>query len=482
MDKWLNHPTSLKIISLALALLLWAVVHFDPESPNTVTATTDTKIYEAVTIHAEGLDEKDMALRVMEPTVVRMMVEGSRSDLLSASPDAYKVWVDLSGLSEGEHELTLRYELPSRVRLRDISPSRVRVELVSVQTKEFVAEVKTSGQPANGYKVGTPIVKPNSRVFVTLPKDRMDRVAMVGAIVSVDGVGENLVEKKVRLAAYDANGKEISDAVLNPNVVEVEVPITLPFKSLPLQLSYTGKLQNGLSLASIQPSVDTVTVYGPQEVLDQLEFYDGAVINLAAVKESGMIPLELKPTNGLTAVEPKQIEVTVELEPSETVTLPQLEVTIAGLSEGLEADFVEPAEGMIDIQVTGAPSVLAGLTAKDVQIIADLNGLPPGQHDVRVDIHLPSSVTPGFAEPPVVSVNIVDPAKETSAEAESEERAPVRDQAEQPSAEDAEEGSSQAENAGTGNSSGEATDSTGKAPAEPRQNGTNEGQESGDPG
>lgn len=391
MDKWLSHPTSLKILAVVIGLLLWAVVHFDPESPpNQVASSVDTREFAAVKVGTHGLDPETQSLRMLEPSVVQMLVEGNLPDLMSATPE---VWVDVSGLGEGVHDLIVRYDLPNRVRLRQMTPTRVKVDIVPVQTKEFEATIETTGTPANDYKVGEPIVKPNNRVFVRLPKDQLETVDSVRAVIDVEGVETNVVEQKVKLAAYDAEGNIIEDAVLNPSVVEVEVPITKPFKKLPIQVRFTGKLPNGLSVASFKPAAETVTVYGPQSVLDKVEFYDGAVVNLAAVKQSGTVTLNLEPGDGLAAIEPKELKVAIELEPSETITLPQIPITVVGLSDGLEAAFEQPEGAAADLNVTGAPSVLAELTARDVQVIADLNGLPTGRHAVILEVHLPQFVS-----------------------------------------------------------------------------------------
>jgi len=414
MDKWLSNPTVLKILSVVIAILLFAVVHFDPESPpNQVASTIDTREFSAVKIGARGLDPETQFLRSIEPSTVQLLVEGRLADLVSTVPD---VWVDVTGLGEGVHELVVRYDIPGRVQLRSITPTRVKVDIVPVQTKEFEAVIRTEGTPANGYKGGDPIVKPNNRVFVRMPKDQLSAVAYVGAVINVEGVEANVVEQKVRLAAYDESGNEIEGAVLSPNVVEVEVPITKPYKKLPLEIQFTGRLPIGMSIASFKPSTDTVTVYGPQETLDRLEFYDHVTLNLSTVQRSGTYTLDLRPTGDLAQIEPRQLEIAIELEPSETITLPQIPITTAGLAEGMKASFVVPESGTVDLNVTGAPSVLADLTAKDVQVIADLNGLPTGTQMVVLDVHLPQFVTQAFPQRLMATVQITDGTEEEAAE------------------------------------------------------------------
>jgi len=413
MDKWLSNPTVLKILSVVIGILLFAVVHFDPESPpNQVASTIDTREFTAVKVGTRGLDPETQYLRSIEPSTVQLLVEGRLADLMSAVPD---VWVDVSGLGEGVHDLVVRYDLPGRVQLRSISPTRVKVDIVPVQTKEFEVVIRTEGTPANGYKVAEPIVKPNNRVFVQMPKDQLNTVAYVGAVINVEGVESNVVEQKVRLAAYDENGNEIEGAVLTPNVVEVEVPITKPYKKLPLEIRFTGRLPIGMSIASFKPSTDTVTVYGPQETLDKMEYFDGVTLNLSTVQRSGTVTLDLDPGRDLAQIEPKQIEIAIELEPSETITLPQIAITTAGLAEGMKARILEPEGGTVDLNVTGAPSVLADLTAKDVQVIADLNGLPTGKHTIVLDVHLPQFVTQSYPQQLRATVEITDGTEEDAA-------------------------------------------------------------------
>src|SRR5690606_24031112 len=134
--------------------------------------------FTAVKVGTRGLDPETQHLRSIEPSGVQLLVEGRLADLMSTVPD---VWVDVSGLGEGVHDRVVRYDIPGRVQLRSLSPTRVKVDIVPVQTKEFEAVIRIEGTPANGYKVAEPIVKPNNRVFVQMPKDRLNTVAYVGA-------------------------------------------------------------------------------------------------------------------------------------------------------------------------------------------------------------------------------------------------------------------------------------------------------------
>ncbi|WP_274653932.1 CdaR family protein [Paenibacillus humicola] len=409
MDKWLSHPTSLKIISLVIGILLWAVVHFDSEkSPNTVASLTETKVIDAVKVEATGLDDKNYALRVIEPSTIRLTVRGTASNLVFATPDDFQVTVDVSGAKEGRQVLPVTVSLPRGIERIGVEPSVVTVELEKMVTKEFEVQITTEGQPANNYKLGEPIVKPNNRVHITLPEDRMDDVGFVGANISVEGEEDTVNEKKLKVNVLDKDGNEMNDAQINPSVVEVEVPITKPFKKLPLQLGLTGKMPDGLAISSFQPSVDQVTIYGPQEMLDRYDFYDGLSIDLSKLKQSGTMELNIPPEDGIASVDPNKVTVDYTVVPAATKVLPQLKVGLIGLSDGLKAKLVTPESGMLDLPIQGAPNMLKDVGVQDVQLIADLSGLGPGSHVVPVEIHLPRFIEDHLDGPLSVTVEITD--------------------------------------------------------------------------
>ncbi|MBW7455789.1 hypothetical protein K0U00_17315, partial [Paenibacillus sepulcri] len=371
MDKWLSHPTALKIISLALGILLWAVVHFDSErSPNSVASLTEVKDYEAVQVKAVGLDENNYSLRLVEPTAVQLTVRAPRSSLLQTTPDDFQVTVDVSEAKEGSQVLPISISKPKGMEIVSKQPSTVTVVLERLITKEFEFQVQTEGTPANGYKLGQPIVKPNNRVHVTLPEGIMEDVGFVGGKVSVEDEESTISEKKVKVVVLDKEGQEMPEAIATPSVVEVEIPITMPFKRVPLQIGLTGKLPDGLAMDTFVPSVDQVSIYGPQDELDKYDFYDGINVDLSKLSQSGTIELNIPPKEGIVSVDPSKVTIKYTLVPISVKTLTQLKVTFISLSDGLKAKITIPETGTVDLPVRGATSVLAGVGASDVQLIA----------------------------------------------------------------------------------------------------------------
>lgn len=413
MDKWLSHPTALKIISVLLGLILFAMIHVDTErNPQTATTSVDTKVIEAATIQSTGLDQSKYVMTAMEPTVTRLVVEGSISKLFAASIDDYVVSVDLTNVKPGIQELPLTVKLPRGIKEVGLSPRKITVQIEEIVTKSFDVQVVTEGEPAQGYVMGTPevLMDNGGAVEVTLPKDDMDQVGVVAVTLDVAGADKTVSNKKAKVVVYDTEGVEIEGAFVTPSTVHAEVPITLPFKQVPLQIRYSGTLDDNLSLVSVKPTMENVTVYAEQDKLDAIQLYDGAVLDLSKVKQSGKLKVKAAPIDGIVAVSPGEIELDVVVEEKATRTIDNLKISVVGTPAGMTAAIRTPEGGKMSLQLSGAKEVLEGVKESDIAITANLEGLAPGVHSVPLELDLPPYVEAVLTEgkPLSASIEIVD--------------------------------------------------------------------------
>ncbi|MFD0961065.1 CdaR family protein [Paenibacillus chungangensis] len=426
MDKLLNHPTALKIISVILGLLLWAVVHVDPEtSPQRVTSNIDTKIIEAIAIQAEGLDTSKYVLSAMEPSVARLVVEGRISSLFAAGNADYIVSVDLSDAKPGIDEYPLSVTLPKGIKEIELSPRTVMVRIEDIVTNNLDVGVIVEGKPAEGYVMGEPEIMSEGGgvIEVTLPRDDMSRVGTAAVTMNVEGADKTVSNKRAKIVVYDKDGNEMPEAIVKPDSLHVEVQVTLPFKQVPLQVRYTGDLPENVSLVSVKPELDQVTVYAQQEELDRIQVYDGAVLDLSKVKESGVIEVKTPPLDGIQAVVPGEVALQIVVERAITRTLSGIDVDVSSVAEGFRAEIRLPVGGRMDLVVSGAASVLQDLNASEVRIVANVDGLEAGIHKVPLEIDLPPYVQPVLdgGQPLTASIEIVDESLETSEGAEDVE-------------------------------------------------------------
>ncbi|WP_248928967.1 YbbR-like domain-containing protein [Paenibacillus hamazuiensis] len=404
MDKWLRNTNVVRIIALAVGILLWVVVHLEDRSIPGGSGAALTEYTISNVAVTPRYDSNQFFVQSIEPPQVVVTLSGKESALKKVSTSGYSVELDLTKVGKGEHVLPLTpVNFPPSVIVK-IYPASVKVVLEEKVKKEVPVTINVTGTPATGLKAGQPIIKPN-RVIVTMPSSRVDDTDSVRADVSVDKA-QTAVSKQVRLVAYDKNGKVIEGAAIDPPVVDVEVPITSPFTTVPLQLKLAGETARGFSVASITKSTDKVTAYGPQEVVDKMEFYEGPAINLQDLKETKDLTLDIPLKNKITQVEPSKVDVRIEVVPSVYKTLEGISFSIVGQNDLYDTKVLVPETGKLNVTVEGAPAVLDKLKPEDIQAIVDISNLPPGQHELPVTLNLPTFVKKGPQQDFKVTVEI----------------------------------------------------------------------------
>ncbi|MFC3749984.1 YbbR-like domain-containing protein [Paenibacillus sp. GCM10012306] len=393
MNKWMNNNNFNKILALALGIILWAMVHADTAPVSQTTTRMESKTIENVKIELSGFDEEKYVMDPLDVDSVRMEVRGKKSDLNYKFSDSYKVSVDLSKVKPGDNRLPLSYSLPNGVTLESLTPDEVNVHVELRNTKAFPITLLTRGTPAQGYQLGTPVIQPTGEAEVTLAASELSKVAKVQGTVELDGDSETFKEKRMKLFAYDSNGNEIKDAVIKPAYVSVEIPITLPFKSVPLEIGYTGQLPESLVLSQVKADQTTVTVYGQKEALATLTAYE-ATVNLSQIKSAGteQFKVELVPPAGIDKIEPGKVNVTVTTSDNAERTLEGVPIKLEGAADGLKATLIDPADQTLSLTVSGAPDLLNQLNVDKISVVADVSNLAAGAHEVSLQVSLPKFI------------------------------------------------------------------------------------------
>ncbi|MBP1996819.1 CdaR family protein [Paenibacillus eucommiae] len=404
MDKWLRNTNVVRVVALVIGILLWVVVHMEESSaPGTTSLSNREETINNVAI-TKKYDESLFYISSIEPSNVQVILSGKESLVKKVTTsNTYRVELDLTKVGKGEHDLALiPVGFPSSL-VVEVVPRTVHVVIEELQKKEVPVVINVTGTPAEGLKAGQPIIKPN-KVYVTAPTSRLNEIETVRGEVSVDKANA-AVTKEVRLQAFDADGKEVQ-VVMNPQVVDVEIPITSPFQTIPLQIKLVGEPAKGFAIASVVQNTDKVTVYGAQDVVDKMEFYQGPQVNIQGINETKEYTLDIPLTNKITQVDPSKVTVQVEIVPSVTKELENIPITIIGQNDGFNTRVSVPESARINITVEGAPDIIEQIKAQDVQAIVDVSNLPPGQHEINVSLNLPSFVKKGILQDIKTTVEI----------------------------------------------------------------------------
>jgi YbbR domain-containing protein len=398
MDKLIDNRWVMRIIALFLALMLYATVNIDsgspvnqPSTPLTQSPTADKATVTDVPV-VTYFDQENLVVTGV-PESVNVMLEGSTSSLTKARQfKDFEIYADLSKLSIGTHEVKLKYKNLSENLNASISPSVITVSIEEKISKDFPVEVDFLNEDKleEGYTPDQPIVTPNS-IKVTASKEVIEQIASVKAQVNLE-TAEETINKESRITIYDHDGN-ILPVEVEPSVVDVTVPIISPSKVLPFKIIREGELEKGLSISSIEPDLKEITVFGPLDVLDKLEFIDGVKVDLSKIKEDTVLEVNVPKPAGINKVNPEKLKIKVDIEKQEEKSFTNQEIKAVGLSEGKQVVMTNPESGTLDVKIIGAPSVIKDIKSADIELYLNLADLSDGEHEVTVEVNGPQNIT-----------------------------------------------------------------------------------------
>jgi YbbR domain-containing protein len=320
------------------------------------------------------------------------------------STDTFTATIDLSGITQGG-----TYDVPvhvtsvrSDIQILDVTPDRVTVQLDPLVTKIVPVKIERGEVPDN-LEVGAETATP-STVTVSGPKTIVDQVVAARADVVIQDSGID-VDEDVALIPVDAVGDARSPADVSPTTARVSIrvfsePVT---RTLPVSPVVTGTPAAGFEIDEITVDPSTVFVEGDADPLASLARVDTAPVSVSGLSETQTFETELVLPDGIEAVDPVPVRVTVSFRPITESRSYTVGLQVVGAEAGLT---YAPNASSVLLSVAGNPAALDTLSAETTLAQLDVTGLEPGTYDVPVTAELTSGVTLVAASPPTVSVTV----------------------------------------------------------------------------
>jgi YbbR domain-containing protein len=311
--------------------------------------------------------------------------------------------VDLSGGEPGERSYDIKVNAPVGTKVVDVQPANIKLHLDIVQEKTVPVEVKVSGDPAEGYQLGTTFVKP-SAVNVRGPSSILSTLTTVNVEVSATGVTETIQITRP-VSFRDKEGKPIlgpnpSADFLSafPSTVEVIIPVVakgLSSKMISLRVSSIGTPAQGKILRSLVPSPTSVQVLGPAQALVGFDSISLGPVDISNLTEDKVFQIPLEKVTlpaGVSFNAGTTLSVIAQIGPGIIQKkISGVEVQIRNLGTDLE---VEQPITPIDIVVEGLPEILKDVTAAQIQLWVDATDQEAGSYtNVNVYWQLPPDVS-----------------------------------------------------------------------------------------
>lgn len=385
LDKVLFNEKYSKVVSLVLAVLLYAIVNYNALSTSfqsslryskTLSDVTVLAKYNSDTFEISGLPEK-----------VDVILTGDAANVTSAAnAENGTVICDLDGLTEGEHEIKLTTEGYGNNVNVVVNPTNVNVVMKKKTTRQFDISYDFINQDKMEqiYSAGTPEFE-YTKINVRASKDTLDSIAFVKALIDVSGQSADFEQDAV-LVAYDSSGKPVNADIV-PNTVHVKVPVTSPNKSVNIQVQVSGEVPDEKAIDSITMDQQTVTIYGSETTLANI---DQVVVTLDAgtlTKDSTVLRPIVLPA-GVTSATNTQVTMNITLADAEEKTIDDIPINVINNNKHYKASQPDN-KTTTSVTVKGTKNNIDKLAADDINVYIDMKDVQPGLQKFALQIEQP---------------------------------------------------------------------------------------------
>lgn len=210
MPNWVVNNLGLKLLSLFLAALLWAVVLGEQKIEVTVNVPLLLDVPQKLFLVNDPADTLEVRLR------------GPKTLVTSVTPREIVLGELPAKLVEGENTIPIREEsfrIPRGIQVVDVSPRRVRVVLERAVEREVEVNPRVEGRPPDGYAVRQVTANP-SRVRMVGPASELTRITRVRTLpISVTGQTASFSAR----ALLEPVGRQVRVEDSVPIIVQVDI-------------------------------------------------------------------------------------------------------------------------------------------------------------------------------------------------------------------------------------------------------------------
>jgi YbbR domain-containing protein len=289
----------MKVVSIALAALLWLVV------------SGEQIVERALRIPLEFTNlPSQLELVGDAPTAVDVRVRGSSGALSRIAPGDLIAVVDLRAARTGQRLFHLTggdVRSPFGIEVVQVAPSNISIRFEVSASKMVPIVPSVEGEPAPGFVVGTLSASP-ATVEVVGPASALERMTeAITEPVSVAGAAAPVTEH-VTVGAPDPSVRLRTPVSARVTVNVAAAPVEWTVANVPVQL------RNATRPTQLTPKEVTVRVRGPRESRGTTAAEFDASVDVAALQPGQAdVPVRIVPPAnvGVVSVEPPRVRVRV---------------------------------------------------------------------------------------------------------------------------------------------------------------------------
>ena len=423
--KKITNNLGLKIISVICAFILWLiVVNIDDPVVSKQYTGIEVSVKNETVIKNQG-----QTYDILDDTnIITVTVKAKRSLLSNLRKSDFEAVADMEEIMyDGYVPISVSCSNP-QISADDIVPNirNMKISIENMETKQLAVMTSTTGTPADGYAIGKIKISPNV-VRITGPQSVVGQVNKVMVMVDVDRCSSDL-DTKIKPELYDANDQLITNSRLTISEKKISVQVQiLETKSVPLEFSIDQTTKNGYRYNGIEYNPETVLIKGEHSVLagiDSIQIPSTAFdISEATedVEEAIDVTKYLPEGAELYDADAANIAVTIHIEAiqQKTITIPVGNITINGLPEGYEIEFLNGEN--VEVEISGTSADVLALTEDQIVGEVDVSGYEEGQVALPVNWTFPEGISQVSATLLWMNIKRTEPQVTVTEEPEEEE-------------------------------------------------------------
>lgn len=397
----------LKLISVILAVFLWLVVININHPEVTKTVTVRNVVYEnEQTVIDSGytysVDALDRGISVSVPV--------EKTDANKVKADDFQIVVDLASMGPyGAVQVNVQWLGSDEYKIDESEISwkttTVNVTLEQVIERTYSVQTATTGEPADGYILGSDITVSPRNVTIKAPKSVLEQIHSVGIRADVEEASAE-VTGEAALILYDVTGQELNLDYDSYEAYEFSISAESILYSIPLLKikevgirceAPSGTVAEGYRYTGIQGLNQTVHIAGLKAVLAEVGaiVIPSEVLDLEGADRDVEVTLKISDyvPEGVTVESEDEITITLLVEPlvQETWTVAVDQIAIEDAQE--EYHYALSGATEIEIIIEGLQEDLGRLTEEMITAYVSVDGLTVGEHTVPVQIELDNGYT-----------------------------------------------------------------------------------------
>ncbi|HYE67038.1 MAG TPA: CdaR family protein, partial [Anaerovoracaceae bacterium] len=362
----LNSNTFYKIISVLVAIVLWAyVIQVTEPVKNQTIQDVPVQLLNEESLAASGL-----ALSGEASYTVDVEIQAKRAELTKISAGDILAEANLFGYSMGKNYIPITVTAPDGITILAVKP--IKIDVVIEEMVEVAKPIRIAfiGQFAEGIEAGQITTQPEE-VLVSGAKSEVSAVAYVKAEVNTSNLTMESGTIQAKAVAVNSGGDVVQNVRLSSAFIDVTAKLC-EVKEVPLTVDITGEVAQIYEVTSLDIP-DSVKIKGTKEALAAVTGLTGTAIDISTVSSTSKLPIDISLPEGVefaTGYENLAVNIAIKPVATKQFTYTADEIQLEGI-DGISSITITTPQ--ITVTASGSEVVIAGLKKEDIEPYLELD-------------------------------------------------------------------------------------------------------------